>query len=143
MPTNFQSATTTRPPKHMRSGKRGTRSAACFLSKCVSSTNTPVARDSASAKTSHLPSNSGESGRAAGEGYRLCWMPSARVVRSPITAAVSAGRSASYSMRPSTTNSKPNNAPEIGVPKTEPKPPATPGREQLATQRTRQPQAMQ
>ena len=45
---------------------------------------------------------------------------------SPTTEATSAGTRASYSMRPSTTNSRPKTAPAMGVPNTEPNPPATP-----------------
>ena len=53
-------------------------------------------------------------------------MPSPRVTRSPTSDATSAGTSAPYSIRPSTTNSRPKTAPAMGVPKTDPKPPATP-----------------
>ena len=60
------------------------------------------------------------------DGYGVWTTPSERVTRSPTSDATSAGKSASYSMRPTLTTSSPKIAPAIGVPKTDPKPPAIP-----------------
>ncbi len=53
-------------------------------------------------------------------------MPHAWHVQSPVTAAMNAGSSASYSMRPIISTSSANTAPASGVPNTAPNPAAIP-----------------
>jgi hypothetical protein len=85
-----------------------------------------VTAATAAAKTSHFSEQERCQRDARRRGVVRVADAQARVVRSPTTEATSAGTSASYSMRPSTTNSRPKTAPAMGVPNTEPKPPATP-----------------